>query len=164
MSTIWFSDYNLAFINSRKNTLAEHLDINFIEIGNNYLTAKMPVDKTTLQPTGRLHGGASCALLRLSVAPLNMTVDVTKYTCVGLEINANHIRAAREGYVIAKAPPIHIGRSTQVWEIKITDEKTDKLVCISRLTMAVIKSELGKSISLNSHLLSLGSFMDHKLF
>ena len=107
MSTIWFSDYNLAFINSRKkNTLAEHLDINFIEIGNNYLTAKMPVDKTTLQPTGRLHGGASCALAEtVGSAASNMTVDVTKYTCVGLEINANHIRAAREGYVIARTYP-----------------------------------------------------------
>jgi 1,4-dihydroxy-2-naphthoyl-CoA hydrolase len=98
----------------------------------------MPVDARTIQPMGILHGGAS-VLLAESVGSVAATlcVDPQKFYCVGLDINANHIRSARSGWVTGTARAIHVGRTTQVWEIRITDE-ADKLVCLSRLTMAVI--------------------------
>jgi 1,4-dihydroxy-2-naphthoyl-CoA hydrolase len=119
-------------------TMVEHIGIEFTEVGDDYLKAKMPVDPRTVQPEGLLHGGASAALAETigSVAG-NLCVDHTKRVCVGLEINANHIRAVRNGYVYGQARPLHLGQSTQVWEIEIRDEK-QKLVCISRLTMAVV--------------------------
>ena len=121
-----------------KDTMAEHLGIEFVELGDNYLKAKMPVDHRTKQPYGLLHGGASCVLAETvgSIASA-LVVDHTKFVCVGLEINANHVRSAREGYVIGIAAPLHLGANTHVWDIKITDE-INKLVCISRLTVAVI--------------------------
>jgi len=122
-----------------KNTLAEQIGIEFTAIGEDTLEARMPVDHRTKQPYGLLHGGASVALAETigSVAAA-CCIDTSQYYCVGLEINANHIRSAREGYVKGVAQPLHIGRSTQVWEIRITDE-SDKLICISRITMAVKK-------------------------
>lgn len=121
-----------------KGTMGEYLGIEWTELGDNFLKARMPVDHRTRQPYGLLHGGASCALAETigSVASA-MVVDHAKFYCVGLEINANHIRSAREGFVTGVASPLHIGSSTHVWDIKIYDEK-EKLVCVSRLTVAVI--------------------------
>ncbi len=120
-----------------KEHISEHIGIEFTEIGDDYITAKMPVDHRTRQPLGLLHGGASCVLAESigSVAG-SLCIDMNKQIVVGLEINANHIRGVREGYVFGTARPIHIGRSTQVWDIKIVNE-SKQLVCISRLTLAV---------------------------
>src|SRR5689334_19416990 len=119
-------------------TMAERIGIEFTAVGPDYLEAKMPVDHRTHQPLGLLHGGASVALAETmgSVAAM-CCVDETKQYCVGLEINANHIRGVREGFVKGITKPIHIGKKTQVWEIRITNE-SDELVCISRITMAVL--------------------------
>ena len=119
-------------------TLAEALGIQIIEINGNSITATMPVDQRTIQPQGILHGGASVALAEtVGSISANLTIDHSNQYCVGLEINANHIRAVRSGFVTAVSNPLHIGRSTQVWEIRITDEKS-KLVCVSRLTVAIL--------------------------
>jgi 1,4-dihydroxy-2-naphthoyl-CoA hydrolase len=138
--SIWFkkdlsiNDFELL----GKDTMGEFIGIEWTEIGENYLKAKMPVDNRTKQPYGLLHGGASCVLAETigSVASA-MVVDHSKCYCVGLEINANHIRSAKEGFVTGVAYPLHLGASTHVWDIKIHDEK-NKLICVSRLTVAVI--------------------------
>ncbi|MBC7949455.1 MAG: hotdog fold thioesterase [Chitinophagaceae bacterium] len=121
-----------------KDTMAEYIGIEWTEVGEDYLKASMPVDHRTKQPYGLLHGGASCVLAETigSVASA-MVVDHTKFVCVGLEINANHVRSARGGLVTGKALPLHLGANTHVWDIRIHDE-LDKLVCVSRLTVAVI--------------------------
>jgi len=118
--------------------MIDYLGIEITEIGENYIAGKMPVDRRTHQPMGLLHGGASVVLAE-SLASIGaaLQVDLTKKACVGLEINANHIRAVREGWVYAKATAVHAGRSTQIWETRITTE-TGELVCISRMTVAVI--------------------------
>ena len=120
------------------NTIAEQLGIEFTEIGNDFISGKMPVDHRTHQPMGLLHGGASVVLAETlgSVGSL-LCLDTTKQTCVGLEINANHIRGVREGYVYGKASLLHTGKKTHVWDIKITNEQNE-LVCVSRLTIAVL--------------------------
>lgn len=121
-----------------KDTLIELLGIEFTEIGPDYLQARMPVDHRHHQPYGLLHGGASVVLAEtLGSVAAHSTVDPTKKFCVGLEINANHIKSVREGYVIGTTRPIHKGKTTQVWEIKITNEQ-EELVCVSRLTMAIL--------------------------
>lgn len=123
-----------------KNTMGEHLGMVFTEIGEDYLKATMPVDHRTKQPYGLLHGGASVALAEtLGSVGAALTIDPLKAICVGQEINANHLRSVKEGVVTGIAKPIHIGASSQVWEIKIYDAR-EKLVCISRLTVAVLKS------------------------
>jgi len=120
-------------------TMAEHLGIEWAEVGPDFLKARMPVDRRTKQPYGLLHGGASCVLAEtIGSLASAMVVDHSKYYCVGLEINANHIRSAREGFVTGTATPLHLGATTHVWDIKIHDEN-DKLICVSRLTVAVIK-------------------------
>jgi 1,4-dihydroxy-2-naphthoyl-CoA hydrolase len=121
-----------------KDTMSEHIGIEWVEVGANYIKAKMPVDHRTKQPYGLLHGGASCVLAETigSVASA-MVVDHEKFVCVGLEINANHVRSAREGFVTGVATALHLGSNTHVWDIKIFDE-IQKLVCVSRLTVAVI--------------------------
>lgn len=110
-----------------------------MEVGDDYIIARMPVDHRTHQPFGLLHGGASVVLAETigSLASYLTLPDPTKQQAVGLDINANHIRGVKSGWVYGKATPIHIGRSTHIWEIKITNE-AGKLVCISRLTMAII--------------------------
>lgn len=121
-----------------KNSMVEHLGIEFTEIGDDYLCARMPVDHRTHQPLGIMHGGASCVLAEtVGSTAANYCVDFSKQYCVGLDINTNHIRSIREGYVVAKAFPYHLGKSTQVWGIEIHDE-AKKLISISRLTMAVL--------------------------
>ncbi|WP_089317743.1 hotdog fold thioesterase [Pontibacter ummariensis] len=121
-----------------KNTMMEYLGIEITEVGGDYLCARMPVDHRTHQPMGLLHGGASVVLAE-SLASMGaaLQVDLTKKACVGLEINANHIKGVREGWVHGNARAVHVGRSTQVWETTITTEAGD-LVCISRMTVAVI--------------------------
>jgi 1,4-dihydroxy-2-naphthoyl-CoA hydrolase len=138
---IWFyQNINLAdFAHLGKNTLGEQLGMEFTEIGDDYIKGTMPVDHRTKQPYGLLHGGASVALAEtLGSIGSALVVDQTKFNCVGLEINANHLRSVRDGFVTGIARPIHLGASTHVWDIRITDQR-DKLVCISRLTVAVIK-------------------------
>ena len=125
----------------RKNTLVEHLGIEITEAGDGFLCGKMPVDHRTHQPMGLLHGGASVALAEtLGSIGANLQVDQSKYACVGLEINANHIKGVRSGFVFGRATAQHIGRTTQIWEIRITNEAGD-LVCLSRITMAVIEKK-----------------------
>jgi 1,4-dihydroxy-2-naphthoyl-CoA hydrolase len=111
----------------------------FTDIGADYITASMPVNHTTHQPMGLLHGGASAALAETvgSVAGW-LCINKEKQNCVGLELNCNHIKGKRDGTVYATARPLHIGGSTQVWDIRILDEQ-DKLICVSRLTIAVIR-------------------------
>lgn len=137
---IWKKSISLESLNATsKNTLMEHLNIIYTEITDTTISATMPVCSFTHQPLGMLHGGASVVLSEtLGSIAANFCVDETRY-CVGLDINANHIRAVREGMVIGTARPIHLGVSTQVWQIEITDER-ERLVCTSRLTMAVKQS------------------------
>ncbi len=136
---IWKKPISLDILNaSNKNTLMEHLNIVYTAFSENTVTATMPVCHFTHQPLGMLHGGASVVLAEtLGSVAANFAVDDESY-CVGLDINANHIRSMRSGYVIGTAVPQHIGVSTQVWQINITDER-DRLVCTSRLTIAVKK-------------------------
>tara|TARA_Y100001949_G_C15891202_1_gene288230 strand:- start:216 stop:638 length:423 start_codon:yes stop_codon:yes gene_type:complete len=121
-----------------KGNLSSHLGIEFIEIGKDYLVAKMPVDHRTIQPFGLLHGGASVALAEtLGSVAATLTLDNSKQAAVGLDINANHIRSARDGFVYGKTTPIHVGKRTHVWEIRIENEEK-QLISICRITMAII--------------------------
>jgi len=120
------------------NTMVEHLGIECILIGDDFIEAKMPVDRRTHQPLGLLHGGASVALAEtLGSVAATCCIDMATQYCVGLEINANHIKSVRSGFVFGIAKPIHIGKKTHVWEIRITNEAKE-IVCISRITMAII--------------------------
>ncbi len=120
------------------NTLVTHLGIVFTEIGSDHLTATMPVDSRTIQPMGLLHGGASVSLAEtLGSVAATCCIDNAVQYCVGLEINANHIKSIKSGLVIGTTRPIHVGRKTQIWEIRIVSEAKE-LICISRITMAVL--------------------------
>ena len=120
------------------NTMGQHLGIEFTEVGEDFLKGRMPVDHRTRQPYGLLHGGASVALAEtLGSVASAFVVDRRQYNAVGLEINANHLRGVREGFVAGIARPLHLGKTTHVWDIRIYDEK-EKLVCVSRLTVAII--------------------------
>jgi len=136
---IWKTEPTLERLNENsKGTLIEHLGIEYLELGDDYLKARMPVDGRTRQPYGILHGGASAALAEtLGSIAADLCIDRERQSIVGLEINANHLRPVREGWVTGTARPIHVGRTTQVWEIRIANEQ-DKLVSISRLTLATI--------------------------
>lgn len=120
-------------------SIVTHLGIEFTEAGEGYLVARMPVDGRTHQPFGILHGGASVVLAESlgSVASFLTLSDPMKQRAVGVEVNANHIRSVRDGWVYGRCTPIHTGRSTHVWDIRITDEQ-DRVVCVSRLTIAII--------------------------
>lgn len=137
--TIWHAKPDLETLNRwSENTLVRHLDIRIAEIGDDFIAGTMPVDARTHQPFGMLHGGASAALAEtLGSIAANLSVDPETHRCVGLEINANHVHPVREGTVTGVARPLHLGRSTQVWDIRIAGAD-DRLVCVSRLTMAVI--------------------------
>ncbi len=125
----------------QKGTLMETLDIRIIELGEDYIVGSMPVDHRTIQPYGILHGGASVALAEtLGSVAAHLVVDSSKFFTVGMEVNANHIRPAKKGRVIGTAKPIHIGRSSQIWGIEIKNEE-GKIVCVSRITMAVLARE-----------------------
>jgi 1,4-dihydroxy-2-naphthoyl-CoA hydrolase len=136
---IWFQTNSIEKLQERhKDTLVGHLDIRLTEIGDDYLVGEMPVDHRTIQPMGILHGGASVALAEtLGSIAANLVVDREKKACVGLEINANHLKSVRSGKVTGTARPVHIGSSTQVWSIEIRNE-AGQLTCISRITMAVL--------------------------
>lgn len=126
---------------SSKNSMVAHLGIIYTDIGKEHISAKMPVDHRTHQPMGLLHGGASVALAEtLGSVAATFSVDHEKYTCVGMEINANHVKSLTEGWVTGTARPMHIGKSTQIWQIIINSE-SGELVCVSRLTLAVIKNK-----------------------
>src|SRR5688572_5370597 len=129
----------LDFLNKMSaKTMVTHLGIEFTAIGDDFIEARMPVDHRTHQPLGLLHGGASVALAEtLGSVAATCCVDMAKQYCVGLEINANHVKGVREGYVTGVTKPIHVGKKTQVWEIRISNDQRE-LVCISRITMAVI--------------------------
>ena len=139
-NAIWHHRPSIAELNSVKGNLVDRLGIEMLEIGDDTITARMPVDHRTIQPmTKVLHGGASVALAEtLGSTGAYLCIDAEKHIVVGLEINANHVRSVRDGWVTGVARPLHRGRSTQLWEIRITDA-ADKLVCISRLTLAVIE-------------------------
>lgn len=123
------------------NTMGDHLGIEFTEVGEDYLKARMPVDHRTKQPYGLLHGGASAALAEtLGSVASALVVDHSKFNCVGIEINANHLRGVREGFVTGIVKPLHIGKTTHVWDIRIYDDH-EKLICVSRLTVAIIAKQ-----------------------
>ena len=136
---IWTRKFDLKAAKERsENTMIEYLGIEFIEIGDDYVTARMPVDHRTHQLLGIMHGGASCVLAETvgSIAG-NFCLDASKQYCVGLSINTSHIRSIRSGFVIGTAKPFHLGRSTQVWGIDIVNEK-QQLISVNRLTLAVL--------------------------
>lgn len=141
---IWFNKELNAdhFKAMNDKTMGQHIGISFSEVGPDFLKATMPVDHRTQQPYGLLHGGASCVLAEtLGSVASAMVIDPDRFICVGLEINANHVRSARSGFVTGTCTPIHIGASTHVWDIKIHDER-EKLICVSRLTVAILKKPL----------------------
>lgn len=135
---IWKIDVSAEEINHRcRNSLSDHLGIEFIEVGDDHMTARMPVDRRTQQPMGIVHGGATAALAEtVASAAANYCVEPGK-VCVGLDLNINHIRTVSGGFVTAVTKPLHIGKRTQVWEIKIMNE-AKQLVSAARLTIAVI--------------------------
>ena len=135
---IFTPDVTLEFVNGAcRNTMVEHCGIEFTEVGPNYLVARMPVDHRTIQPLGLLHGGASVALAETLGSMAGWCcVNRETHNVVGIEINANHLRGMRSGYLYGTTTPVHLGRTTQVWEIRIRDE-AERMVCISRLTLAV---------------------------
>lgn len=138
---IWFrEDVSLDELNAmRANTMLDALGITFTAVGDDSLEGTMPVDDRTVQPFRILHGGANVALAEtLGSLASWLCVDPDCFYCVGVEINANHLRAMREGMVTGVATPIHLGRSTHVWEVRIRDEQ-DRPVCVSRMTMAVLE-------------------------
>ncbi|MCY4232118.1 MAG: hotdog fold thioesterase [Bacteroidetes bacterium] len=140
MERIWRYEPTIEQLNKRgQNTMVEHLNIKFTEMGPNFLRGSMPVDHRTNQPIGLLHGGASVVLAETlgSVAGV-LCVDIRKEYCVGIEVNANHLRSARSGRVIGTATPIHLGRKTHVWQIIIEDNHGRK-VTASRLTLAILQ-------------------------
>lgn len=139
---IWFGNPKIEEADGLgRNTMVETLGIRITELGDDFLCGTMPVDHRTVQPYGILHGGASVSLAEtLGSVAAHLVVDNSKFYTVGMEINANHIRPATSGQVTGTAKPIHIGKSSQVWSIEITDEE-NKLVCISRITMAVVPKE-----------------------
>lgn len=138
--TIWFKPFSVADLNKRgENTLAELLGIEFTEITDDSLTATMPAHARVKQPLGIVHGGANVVLAEtIASTGANAVVDIEKYYCVGLEINANHIRPVREGLITGVARPIHLGRTTQVWHIDIYND-LGKQTCVSRMTASVIQ-------------------------
>jgi len=136
---IFTKNLSLDFLNKlADDTMTSHIGIEFTEVGDDYISATMPVDDRTKQSYGMLHGGANVVLAEtLGSVASNFTVDTEHQYCVGLEINANHLKSVRDGLVKGTARPIHIGKKTQVWEIRITNSE-DQLTCISRITMAVL--------------------------
>ncbi|MET0231057.1 MAG: hotdog fold thioesterase [Rhodanobacteraceae bacterium] len=145
--SIWKHTADLERINSwNANSMVEHLGMQITEVGDDFLRGTMPVDARTKQPFGLLHGGASVALAEsLGSLAGTLCIDANEQMAVGLDINANHVRAVTGGIVTGTARPLHIGRNTQVWEIRIEDEG-GKLVCISRLTLAVVPRRSPKPV------------------
>lgn len=137
---IWFKPISIEHLNLRgKNTLADFLNITFTQAGDDTLTATMPAEAKTKQPIGIVHGGANVVLAEtLASTAANAVIDIEHYYCVGLEINANHIRPVREGLITGITRAFHLGRTTQVWQVELFNDE-GKLTCVSRMTAAVIK-------------------------
>lgn len=137
---IWQNPVNMkSIVESCKHTLVELVGIEFTEIGDNYLKGRMPVDHRTHQPYGIMHGGASCVLAEtLASIAANYCVDQTKEYCVGLDINTSHVRMIKSGFVYGTATPVHLGKTTQIWEVRIVNEQ-DQLISITRLTLFVLQ-------------------------
>ena len=133
---IWFTDYSKLDLNQGYVGLDKHLEIEFLELGENYLRAKMPVNENTKQPMGLLHGGASCVLAE-SVASFAafLCIDPKLKTVVGLNLYASHLKSAKSGYVFATARPKHIGKSTSVWEIENTNEEEELITLVEFTAM-----------------------------
>src|SRR4051812_45602155 len=140
MSRIWRSEVDLKQISKwSSNTMVEQIGIEFTASGDNFLEARMPVDHRTVQPYGLLHGGASVALAEtLGSIASALVVNIDTHAAVGIEINANHLKAVKSGFVIGRVTPIRVGHTLHVWNIEIKDE-TGSLVCVSRLTCAIVK-------------------------
>lgn len=140
MTSIWKSPATLEQLNEMsRDTAVSQLGIEITEVGDDYVRGTVPVDSRTIQPMGRLHGGVSVVLAEtLGSLAANMAVDTRKYFCVGQEINANHVRGVTKGLVTGTARPVYLGKTSQVWEIRLEDER-GKLTCISRLTIAAVK-------------------------
>jgi 1,4-dihydroxy-2-naphthoyl-CoA hydrolase len=138
--SIWRTPIDLqSIIESCKNTLVEFIGIEFTEIGDHFLKGRMPVDHRTLQPHGIMHGGASCVLAEtLASIAANYCVDQSKEFCVGLDINTSHIRMIKSGFVYGSATPIHLGKSTQLWEVRIVNDQ-DQLISTTKLTLFVLQ-------------------------
>lgn len=136
---VFVTNPSLKLLNTpRIPSMVDHLGIEYTAIGEDFIEATMPVDHRTIQPYGLLHGGANVVLAEtLGSVAASLTLDLEKQICVGLEINANHLKSVREGKVRGVAKPVHLGKTTQVWEIKIYNE-ADQLCCISRITMAIL--------------------------
>ncbi|WP_448701215.1 hotdog fold thioesterase [Mucilaginibacter sp. AW1-3] len=139
MSRLWFAEPQLSDINDRHtNHIGALIGIEFTEIGDDFVKARMPVDARTHQPYGILHGGASVVLAEsLGSIASSLIIDPEKYMAVGLEVNANHLRPVKSGYVTGICTPIHVGGKTHVWDIKMYDDR-GKMNCISRLTVAIV--------------------------
>ena len=138
-----FKDVSLSDINSRNSsTLMQSLGIECAEIGTDFLVVRMPVDERTIQPMGILHGGASAALIE-TVGSMGSTllIDLNKQTPVGLELNCNHVRSVKSGFVLATGTLVHCGRRTHVWQVNIHEEGTKRLICTGRLTVMIIEKE-----------------------
>lgn len=140
MEPIWKSPATLEQLNEMgRNTAAEQLGIVITEVGPDFVRGSVPVDSRTVQPMGRLHGGVSVVLAEtLGSMAANMVVDTRQYFCVGQEINANHVRGVSQGRVTGTARPAYLGKTSQVWEIRLEDER-GRLTCISRLTIAAVR-------------------------
>lgn len=140
MPSIWTQSISPESLNQvNRNTAAAHLGIEFTAVGEDFLVARMPVDERTCQPFGILHGGVSVVLAETLGSVGAMCSVPEGHRAVGLDINANHLKSASEGWVTGTARPVHIGRTTQVWQIDIVNGK-DQLVCVSRITMAILSS------------------------
>jgi 1,4-dihydroxy-2-naphthoyl-CoA hydrolase len=137
---IWTRPISIeALTASHKDTAPEHLGLEFLEVGDDFITARVPVDHRTRQPYGLLHGGVSVVLAETLGSCGAIYCTPPGHRVVGLDINANHIRAATSGWVTGKTTPVHVGRSTQVWAIELRNE-AGELTCVSRITMAVLKT------------------------
>jgi 1,4-dihydroxy-2-naphthoyl-CoA hydrolase len=145
---LWHKAYTLADLRQMEpGTMMQHIGIELMELGPDFLSGRMPVDARTKQPAGLLHGGASVTLAEtLGSLAAYLVIDPERKSCVGLDINANHLRSVREGWVFGTARPLHLGNRTQVWSIEIKDE-LGRLICISRITMAILdRIESGTNI------------------
>lgn len=138
--SIWKETINLDILNQRnQRSMSEYIGIVFTEFGDDYLKARMPVDPKTRQPIGIMHGGASCVLAEtIGSVGASFCLDSTQFYCVGLSINTNHIHSIQNGHVVGTGEPLHLGRSTHVWEIRIVEELKNKLISVTRLTLAVL--------------------------
>lgn len=125
-----------------KGNMGEHIGMEFVELGPDFVKARLPIDHRTIQPFGILHGGASCVLAEtLGSVASYLVIDASKQIAMGLEINANHIRSAQKGFVTGIARPIHLGKATHVWDIRITDDE-ERLICVCRLTVVVLEKKV----------------------